>query len=167
MKDAKLSFYEVDDYIEYLSKFDSHVMHTKIESRKFKRKYIWILFKINEKLYIAPLSSYKEKHNRIKENIDFIKIGNKSVINLNNMFPVQKENIAIVNIEKEEDINYKQLLRNEYALCIPKFKKIIKNAKNLYKQVTIYNMPIKNRCCNFKLLEEKCLEFNLKNNHQK
>ena len=78
------------------------------------------------------------------------------------MFPVQKDNISMINIEKEKDINYKQLLRNEYALCLPKFKKIIKNAKNLYKQVTIYEMSIKNRCCNFKLLEEKCLEFNHK-----
>lgn len=164
MEKTKLSFYEVNDsYIEYLSKFDSRIMYTKIESRKFKRKYIRILFKINEKLYIAPLSSYKEKHNRMKESIDFIKIGNKGVINLNNMFPVEKDNILIVNIEKEKDINYKQLLRNEYILCVPKFKKIIKNAKILYNQVTIYKMNIKNRCCNFKLLEEKCYEFN----HQK
>ena len=63
-------------------------MYTKIESRKFKRKYIGILFNINEKLYIAPLSSYKKKHDNMKERIDFIKIGDKSVINLNNMFPV-------------------------------------------------------------------------------
>lgn len=164
MKETKLFFYEVkDSYIEYLSKFDSHIMYSKIESRKFKRKYIGILFKINEKLYIAPLSSYKEKHNKMKESIDFIKIGNKSVINLNNMFPVENKNISKVNIEKEKDINYRQLLRNEYSLCIPKFKKIIKNAKNLYNQVTIYKMPIKDRCCNFKLLEEKCFKFN----HQK
>lgn len=127
MNEKRLFFYEVNDsYIEYLSKFDSHVMYTKIESRKFKRKYIGILFEINKKLYISPLSSYKEKHDKMKDKIDFIKIGNKSVINLNNMFPVEEENISIVNIEKEEDINYKQLLRNEYALCVPKFKKIIK-----------------------------------------
>ena len=163
MNEKRLFFYEVNDsYIEYLSKFDSHVMYTKIESRKFKRKYIGILFEINKKIYIAPLSSYKEKHDKMKDKIDFIKIGNKSVINLNNMFPVEEENISIVNIEKEEDINYKQLLRNEYALCVPKFKKIIKNARNLYKQVIVYQVPIKDRCCNFKLLEEKCNEFNHK-----
>lgn len=164
MKKQKLYFYEVDDsYIEYLSNFDCHVMYTKLESRKFKRKYIGILFKINKKLYIAPLSSYKEKHNKMKDSIDFIKIGNKSVINLNNMFPVENNNISKVNIEEEKDLNYKQLLRNEYSLAIPKFKKIIKNAKILYKQVTIYNMPIKNRCCNFKKLEEKCFDYNHKN----
>jgi len=164
MKGIKLFFYEVDDsYVEYLSKFDLNVMYTKIESRKFKRKYIGILFSINEKLYIAPLSSYKKKHDNMKESIDFIKIGNKSVINLNNMFPVEINNISIVNIEEEKDINYRQLLRNEYSLCIPKFKKIVKSAKILYNQVTLYKMPIKNRCCDFKFLEKKCLEFNHKN----
>lgn len=66
MKNKKLFFYEVDDsYIEYLSQFDSHVMFSKIESRKFKRKYIGILFHIEEKSYIAPLSSYKTKHDKM------------------------------------------------------------------------------------------------------
>lgn len=157
----KLNFYEVDDkYIEYLSLYDEKIMNAKIKERKFKRKYIGILFEINNVLYIAPLSSYKEKHNRMKERIDFIKIGNKSVINLNNMFPVNEKNIKRVDIEKEEDENYRQLLRNEYNLCVPKFKRIIKNANALYKQVVKYNMPIKQRCCNFKLLESICIEYN-------
>ena len=120
-------------------------MNAKIRERKFKRKYIGILFEINKVLYIAPLSSYKEKHKKMKERIDFIKIGDMSVINLNNMFPVNEKNIKRVEIEKEKDINYKQLLRNEYNLCIPKFKKVIKNANVLYKQVVKYNMPIKER----------------------
>lgn len=157
----KLNFYEVkDEYIEYLSKHDANIMNAKIKERKFKRKYIGILFEINNVLYIAPLSSYKEKHNKMKERIDFIKIGNKSVINLNNMFPVNQKNIERVEIEKEKDENYRQLLRNEYNLCVPKFKRIIKNANDLYKQVVKYDMPIKQRCCNFKLLESICIEYN-------
>ena len=33
MKEEKLYFYEVkDSYIEYLSKFDAHVMYTKIKA---------------------------------------------------------------------------------------------------------------------------------------
>ncbi len=104
----KLNFYEVkDEYIEYLSKYDSNIMNSKIKERKFKRKYIGILFEINNVLYIAPLSSYKEKHNKMKERIDFIKIGNKSVINLNNMFPVNEKNIERVDIERERDENYR------------------------------------------------------------
>lgn len=46
----KLYFYEVeDDYIEYLSKFDIKIMYSKRENRKFKRKYIGILFQISNK----------------------------------------------------------------------------------------------------------------------
>ncbi len=78
------------------------------------------------------------------------------------MFPVKMENIKKVEIEKENDNNYRQLLRNEYNLCEPKFKRIVKNAKVLYEQVVIYKMPIKNRCCDFKLLEEKCEEYSNK-----
>lgn len=149
-------------------------MNAKIRERKFKRKYIGILFEINKVLYIAPLSSYKEKHKKMKERIDFIKIGDMSVINLNNMFPVNEKNIKRVEIEKEKDINYKQLLRNEYNLCIPKFKKVIKNANVLYKQVVKYNMPIKERCCDYNLLEKICTEYNkndcnysIKNKHKR
>lgn len=75
------------------------------------------------------------------------------------MFPVKLESIEIVEIEKEKDNNYKQLLRNEYQLCSPKFGQIVKNAKILYEQVVVHKMPIKNRCCNFKLLEKKCQEY--------
>lgn len=156
----KLYFYEVeDDYIEYLSKFDTKIMYAKRENRKFKRKYIGILFEIMGKYYIAPLSSFKEKHEKIKEKIDFIKIGNKAVVNLNNMFPVQLEHIKKVEIEEEKDYNYKELLRNEYKLCVPKFKTIIENANILYKQVVIYKMKIATRCCDFKILEEKCEQY--------
>lgn len=157
MRNNNLYFYEVDDeYVEYMSKYDKKIMYTKIQNRKFKRKYIGILFEINNNYYISPLSSYKAKHNKMEEALDFIKIGDKAVINLNNMFPVKMENIKKVEIEKENDNNYRQLLRNEYNLCEPKFKRIVKNAKALYEQVVIYKMPIKNRCCDFKLLEEKC-----------
>ena len=38
--------------------------------------------------YFAPLSSFKEKHTRMPEAVDFIKIKRYAVINLNNMFPV-------------------------------------------------------------------------------
>ena len=156
----KLYFYEVDDeYVEYLSKYDANMMYTKVENRNFKRKYIGILFEIQNNYYISPLSSYKNKHNDMEDTLDFIKIGNKAVINLNNMFPVKLENITKVQIEKQVDEKYKQLLRNEYELCVTKFRKIIKNAKVLYKQVVIYNMPIKKRCCNFKFLEEKCEQY--------
>lgn len=126
MKEEKLHFYEVsDEYIEYLSEYDRRIMYSKVETRRFKRKYIGILLKINGVNYIAPLSSYKEKHDNMKDGVDFIKIGTKAVINLNNMFPV---------------------LLNELS-------------RVLHNQVVKYNMPIRKRCCDFKKLELKCIEY--------
>ena len=157
----KLHFYEVDDkYVNYLLKFDKRIMYTNEEERKFKRKYIGILFQIEDTYYIAPFSSYKPlKHDQMKDGIDFIKIGNLAIINLNNMFPVTLDVIHKVDIEKIEDVPYKELLRDEYKLCVPKFNKILTNSYILYKQVTVHSMPIKARCCNFKLLEQKCKEY--------
>ena len=49
-----------------------------------------------------------------------------------------EKNISKVDIEKEKDIQYRQLLRNEYVLCIPKFPKIIKNANSIICVFGIY-----------------------------
>lgn len=68
MKKNELNFYEVDDnYVEYISKFDKKVMYSKIETRKYKRKYIGILFSIADNYYIAPLCNYKLKHDKMNE----------------------------------------------------------------------------------------------------
>lgn len=40
--------------------------------------------------YFAPLSSFKDKHKTMKESVDFLKVKDYAVINLNNMFPVVK-----------------------------------------------------------------------------
>ena len=85
----KIWFYEVtDDYIEYLKLYDRKVTSSKIQDRNHSRKYIGILLTINEHQYLAPLSSYKEKHNLMKESVDFLKVKDYAVINLNNMIPV-------------------------------------------------------------------------------
>lgn len=158
---CKLKFYEIDDfYIDYLRQFDDTVPKTKIENRKENRKYTGILFNIDNMDYLAPLSSFKEKHNKIKEKIDFIKIGNYAVVNLNNMIPVKKNVIHPVNFNNIKDVKYRHLLQNEYKIIKDKSKKIFNNADILYRKVTLYNEPIAKRCCNFKLLEEKCLGYN-------
>ena len=85
----KLLFYEIDNkYIDFLSGFSEHLFHNAKPSQTYSRKYVGILFEINGFMYFAPLSSFKQKHKRLSETIDFIKIGDMAVINLNNMFPV-------------------------------------------------------------------------------
>lgn len=54
------------------------------------RKYIGVVFEINKFSYFAPLSSFKPKHKKMKESVDFIKIKDYAVIDINNMIPVPK-----------------------------------------------------------------------------
>ncbi len=84
-----LRFYEIDNqYIDYLSAFEPHFFHKKQPGQQNERKYIGILLQIHNMDYFAPLSSFKTKHAKMKESVDFIKIKDYAVLNLNNMFPV-------------------------------------------------------------------------------
>lgn len=66
---------EVDGrYINYLSTYAPHLFQNKKSGQKNERKYIGIVFEINGFEYFAPLSSFKDKHRRMKESVDFIKI---------------------------------------------------------------------------------------------
>ena len=89
----RLKIFEVkSEYIQYLSNYQKHLfLHT---NEKGKRKYIGIVFQINGINFFAPLSSYKTKHVKMKESVDFIKIKDYAVINLNNMIPVPNSQIV-------------------------------------------------------------------------
>ena len=96
MKKNKLRWYIANkDYVNYLKDFDS-----KVENINYDRKlkpYIGILITINEFDYYVPISSAKEKHYKIKEGMDFIKIKQDDkiigVLNLNNMIPISGDNV--------------------------------------------------------------------------
>ena len=73
MENIKL--YTVSDkYIDYLSIYAPHLFHNKKPNQIHKRVYIGVILKVHGMDYFAPLSSYKEKHKRMKETLDFIKI---------------------------------------------------------------------------------------------
>ena len=159
----KLLFYEIDGkYIDSLSQFSEHLFHNAKVSQTYSRKYVGILFEINEIKYFAPLSSFKPKHKRLSETVDFIKIGDMAVINLNNMFPVPESAYSLKNPNTEKNQQYRTLLNNEIRIIKQKTEQIINNAK------TVYNHKISNdgksklsqRCNDFKLLEEKYKEWN-------
>lgn len=86
-----LKFYQIDNkYIDYLLPYAPHLFHNKKAGQHNERKYIGIILQVNGHDYFAPLSSFKPKHSKMPEMIDFIKIKKYAVINLNNMFPVPK-----------------------------------------------------------------------------
>lgn len=103
----KLLFYEIENkYIDYLSKFSEHLFRNAKITQSYSRKYIGVLFEINGFKYFAPLSSFKPKHKRLNETIDFIKIGDMAVINLNNIFPVPDGFYSLKNPKTEKNLKY-------------------------------------------------------------
>lgn len=153
-----IKFYEVDsNYINYLAQFEPRLFHNKQANQQNERKYIGILLKINGFNYFAPLSSFKTKHCNMKESLDFIKIGNYAVLNLNNMFPALSKYCQYVDFDKVPDEQYKKLLYSEYRIIKVKQEKILKNSSTLY-NYKINNKeetPLAQRCNDFLLLESK------------
>jgi len=94
-------------HCDYLRKFDNRVAYNK--DSKELRPFIGILFTINDIKYFAPLTSPKLKHKKMKNTIDFIKIGNGTLgaINFNNMIPVKDNNYVLI------DLNRKNLNRED------------------------------------------------------
>ena len=149
-------------YCDYLRQFDDRVMYNKNE--KEMRPFVGILFKVNDYEYFAPLSSPKVKHLQMRNMIDFYKIdgGKLGVVNLNNMIPVKKDNYEVIYFDDMEfnklDVKYQELLKDQISLLNENYIQVINKAHKLY---NLYNegrlfKNMMDRCCNFKLLEEKC-----------
>ena len=159
---GKLLFYEIDTaYIDYLSQFAEHFFHNAKVTQQYSRKYIGILFEVNGMKYFAPLSSFKPKHKRLNETIDFIKIGDMAVINLNNMFPVSDGVYSLKDPANEPNAQYRTLLNNEIRIIKQKTEQILQNAKTVYdhKLTNDGKSKLAQRCNDFRLLEEKCGEW--------
>ena len=141
--------------------FAPHLFHNKQVNQKNSRKYIGIVLTVNSLDYFVPLSSFKDKHSKMQESVDFLKIRNYAVLNLNNIFPVPKAERSFLDINKVSDINYKNLLRKEYRIIKTLETKIIKNAQIVYSH-KIHNgnkTSLCKRCNDFMLLEKKANEY--------
>ena len=157
-----LKLYEINaNYITYLSAYAPHLFQNKKSGQKNERKYIGVVLQINGFDYFAPLSSFKDKHKLMKEGLDFIKIKDYAVINLNNMFPVPLREAKYVDIRSERDPHYRALLLAEYRYIKSIQEKIWKNAQNVYK-IKIKDgegSSLAKRCNDFLLLENACAEY--------
>lgn len=154
-----LKFYTLDNkYNNYLKSFDRNVMSN--YNTNTERPYVGLLFKIKNFNYYAPMTSPKPKHLTMKNMLDFEKIDNGlyGAINLNNMIPVRQKVLSYIDIDSITDIQYKNLLNNQFRWISKNNERIIDKANKLYDFFVsnTLNNSIKNRCCNFTLLEEKC-----------
>lgn len=153
-------------YCDYLRKYDSKVIYNNNE--KELRPFVGILFEINNCEYFAPLSSPKLKHKKMKNTIDFLKIkdGELGAVNFNNMIPVYKSNYYLIDLNRKvtslEDIKYQKLLREQLDWLNSNYDQVKNKSFKLYMLYTNKKLPenIRKRCCDFKLLEEKCFDYN-------
>ncbi len=66
----------------------------------------------------------------MKNGLDFIKVGNYAVININNMFPVPEKCYTYVDFSREGNQQYKKLLITEYRIILGLQDKIKKMQQN-------------------------------------
>lgn len=156
----RLNLYTVDSkYFDFLRKFEPRVPYV-----KDNRPFIGIVLKIHFKNFFAPLGSPKEKHKTMRKQKDLIKIknGELGVINFNNMIPIPISRCNKIDIDNIKDKKYKILLNDQVAWCNIHAEEIIETAEKLYNLLCYSNNAntiLKSRCCDFRLLERKCIEF--------
>lgn len=163
-----LKFYEVDsEYIKYLKENgDDRIPN--IEYIKHKKFFCGIVLTINNFNYFAPVSSYTRKvrtsfliKDKDKDNKQLKAI---SSLRFSFMFPCPIEYLNQKDFSKE-DTKYQILLRKELHYCNINREKIKKLANEVYKLGLNEETRNKFNICDFKKLEEKCLEYiELKNN---
>ncbi len=156
----EIKIYEVSyEYREYLYQFDKRV------NLKNNRRFSGIILRINEFHYSIPLTSHPLRKNGQRRNKrTTVEIYNESreliaALLINNMIPVKKENYHLVDIANDRDKDY---LNSEYIYLRKERvkKELIRKVEN-----TFYNVLAKQDnfmkafCCDFELLEQKCLEY--------
>lgn len=174
----RLNLYWVDmKYIRDLHNVDDKVRSVSPQKGKQNRVFIGVVVVCDKQKYIIPLSHPKKKHINMKPSADFDKIYDKrgrliAVLNFNEMIPVtEKQLINVDLIKRPNDTQqvkaYKDLCKNEIEYCrSPRVTKIIYDKAN-----TLYDLCTKeagleykgkNRCVDFKKLEQVCRRYNEK-----
>lgn len=161
------------EYVNYLKRYDCIVPDIEYTGRL--KCFLGVVLKGDNGIdYFAPLTSYKPKFTTMKNDIDFFKIvGTQGkiygAIDINNMLPVSQSEyteITLYNLPTFREFNNKREIKYYWKLletelsCINE-EVLLDNAEKLYRFVMQYpNSPLAQRCCNFSLLEEKCIEYN-------
>ena len=168
-----IKFYTVsDEYIDYCRKIEKKVPKNVDESTGFKKPHIGIMIQNSEHYYFVQLTSNKERYDHFREDYTFHFIRDLSYIDKQNpdnekkiaglrigyMFPVPECALQPLEFNSIEDKEYKSLVWKEWIYCKENIGIIESKANKLYNLVTKHKQ-FKNRCCDFKRLELRALEF--------
>lgn len=157
MKDD-IKFYNVDEnYLQYLRTYDKRV------SLKDIRSFIGIIIKFGNKQYCIPLTSKVKTSTGKKRNSQvttFIKDESNDKIACllhNNMIPVFDDVLYEIDFEEK---NNKTYFIQEYFYIKSNLDRIKDKANIVYSKWKFNdNMFYKQLCCDFNLLEGKCLQY--------
>ena len=152
---SKLKFYDIDEnYIDYLKTFDHQVPN--IRYSKFNKFFCGIVLQVGQYNYFAPVTSLTKQQ---RTNFLIYDKGRAiSSIRFSFMIPAFSEVLTLKDFS-EQPQTYKDLLNAEIKYCNQKVDKIYKKAEEVYKIGTNSSHPLSYTCCNFKLLEEKSIEY--------
>ena len=162
IKNGKLLMYDIsENYKKYLRKFDNRV------SMKENRKFYGILITKDNFDYYIPFTSKIDKRTSSKLTVN-VKDTNNRVISkllLNNMIPVNEKDAIVVDIKNSK---YKDYFNREiiYLRKEKVIKELLRKVDNIFKVLenpsSIDYIFFKRLCCDFKMLEEKCIKFHIK-----
>lgn len=180
--EGKLTFINIDQ--SYLKKLHDACSEVYYKPSGYENKpYIGILINNDDRKYVIPLSSAKEKHKTWKnvnkecylvyetakkssmgqgdiwvateaDNVKHI----LSVMDIKKMIPIVDGVYSRVNINPDDrdtdDVKkYKDLLNKEYSFCLKVINEVIGKANKLYDK-QMKNGKVVKFCCDFKALEE-------------
>lgn len=163
-----MRFYIVSDkYLNYLSQFDHKVPGISGETYKVSKPYIGIVLEIGPHKFLAPLTSYKEKQDRIKASDpgsfklhERLNPDNKlGLIALTYMIPVPDSELTLLDIEAQSQ-RYKAMLYKQYEFIKANRKEIMLRAAKLYNAVAVKRTPhYVHISCDFTRLIDACHKF--------
>ena len=176
-KDEKMKWIILNEqYLDFLRAFEKRIPRTDYGTDKYK-PFFGILFETDDFAYVTQVSSPdKPRLKNLPENIDFYKLYDPkkptrlmSVVNLNYMFPVPKDEITYVTnysivdklrTFKDENQRSKYIYLLKKELSEINKKQLSEPAKHIYaNKVNAPNSKLANRCLNYKELESKAYEW--------
>jgi protein AbiQ len=153
-----LKLYTVSDqYINYL-----RIVEAKVPNNNYnnKKPFVGIVFEINDKSYLAPLTSPKDSLANVKnsspllfklheqDNVDH----SLGAIRIQFMIPVPSGELTELNFDSRGH-QYKQLLDKQILFIRKHEDEVKKKANKLYKLVTRNVSYFSERSCDFQALE--------------
>ncbi|MBU5332115.1 type III toxin-antitoxin system ToxN/AbiQ family toxin [Anaerocolumna aminovalerica] len=150
-----LKFYDIDkDYVKFLQSYDRQVPN--IEYSTNNKFVCGVVLHINNLDYYAPISHMTDKQQTNLQIFD----NNKpiSTIRFSFMIPAYSDVLIVKNFKEIANVNqsYSDLLNAEYKYCVKHEDDILKKALSVYKIGCNKNHRLNYTCCKFKLLEEVC-----------